>query len=144
MKLSRDDMKRQSAWPKKTAALIERQRLQYALINNWLAAAARRAAGTRLHAGEHETLAIMKIDVRVHEHAVGPFLQENFEAAQIEGRIARLGFFGYVHSQRRASASGDYEDPHAVSGSSLLLHDFFELLYCVVRQTYHYFLLTEF
>ena len=62
-------------------------------------ATAGRSAGTGLHAGEHETLAFLEIDARVHEHGLCPFLQEDPETRQFNGRIAHLGRFGYVHSQ---------------------------------------------
>jgi hypothetical protein len=62
-------------------------------------ATAGRSAGTGLHAGEHETLAFLEIDARVHEHGLCPFLQEDPETLQFNGRIAHLGRFGYVHSQ---------------------------------------------
>jgi hypothetical protein len=107
------------------------------------AAAARRAAGTRLHAREHETLVLHEIDIGVHQHAVRPFLYKHLQSVHLEGHIAPQGRFGYVHSQRGASAAGDREYPHPVAVSSLLYHNFLELLYCAVRQTYHYFLLAE-
>jgi hypothetical protein len=44
-----------------------------------LTAAARRTAGTRLHSRQNETLALMKIDVRVHEHALGALFQINLQ-----------------------------------------------------------------
>lgn len=105
------------------------------------AGAARRAARARSHSREHEALPLMEIDVRVHQHIVCSFLQKNFQTIQLEGRVAPQGRFGYVHSQRGASAAGDHEDSHPVSGSSLFFHYFLELCYCAVRQTDHYFLL---
>jgi hypothetical protein len=108
-----------------------------------LAAAARRPAGTRLHAAQDETLAFYEVDVRVHQHVVGPFLQENLEAVYLERRIALQGRFGYVHSQGGASAAGDHKDPHPVAGGALFFHDILELCYRAIRQTYHYFLLDE-
>ncbi len=63
---------------------------------------------------------LLKINARIHEHGVGPFLKENLQTIYFNGCIARLGRFGYVHSQRGASAAGNDEDPHPVSGSALL------------------------
>ena len=107
------------------------------------AGAARRAARARRHSREHKALALVEIDVRVHQHIVGPLLQKNLKAFHLEGRVSPQGSFGYVHSQRGASAARNHEDPHPVSGSSLLFHDFLELAYRTIRQTYHSFLLAE-
>jgi hypothetical protein len=82
---------------KKTAVSKRKQRSSCFQIE--LTAAAGRPAGARLHAAQHETLAFLKIDARIHQHAICPFLQENLQAAEFEGHIARLGRFGYVHSQ---------------------------------------------
>jgi type II secretory pathway component PulJ len=76
-----EGMKKGSRTDKKTAALIQReQRLLYymMLLANRLARAARRAAGTRLHSRKHEPLRFLEIYVRVHQHAVGPFLKKYF------------------------------------------------------------------
>ena len=107
-------------------------------------AAAGRTTGTLLHPREHEALLLHKIDARVRKHQIRPVLQEDPEAVLLERRIALLGGFGYVHSQRGASAAGDEEYSHPVAGGALLLNDFLELLYCAVRQTDHYFLLAIF
>ncbi len=98
-------------------------------------------AGTLLHAREHKTLSIQKIYVRVREHVMRSRLQEHPEAVLFDGHIALLGRFGYVHSQRGASAAGDEKYSHTVARGALLLNHFLELLYRTVRQTYHYFLL---
>ncbi len=45
-----------------------------------LTAAARRTAGTRLHACQNESLTLVKIDVRAHEHAVGSLFQINLQS----------------------------------------------------------------
>jgi hypothetical protein len=95
------------------------------------------AAGARLHAGKHETLVFLEINARIHEHGKGLFLQKNFQPIQFDGRIARLGCFGYVHSQRGASTARDDEDPHTVSGSALLCNNFLEFTHCTIRQTNH-------
>jgi hypothetical protein len=79
----------------------------------------------------------MKIDIRVHEHIFRPLFQKNLETVQLECYITPLGGFGYVHSQRRASAARYEKYPHAVSGLSLRLNYFLELAYCIVGQTYH-------
>ncbi len=81
-----------------------------------LATAARGAAGTRLHTRKNETLMLLEIDARRHQHRVGPFLEKNLQPLHFKGRIAHLGRFGYVHSQRRASAAWNNEDSHSVSG----------------------------
>ncbi len=81
----------------------------------------------------------MKIDVRVHQHLVGFFLQKNPESVQLKGCITLYGSFGYVHSQGRASAARDCEDSHSVASGSLLRNYHLELLYRAVCQTYHYF-----
>lgn len=100
----------------------------------WLgSAAAGRTAGTRLHTSEHKTLLFLKIDARIHKHGTCLFLQKYFQTIQLYGRIARLGCFGYVHSQRGASAAWNDEDTHAVSGSALLCNDFLELAHCTIR-----------
>jgi hypothetical protein len=41
----------------------------------------------------------MKVDARIQEHGLGPFLQKYFQTAELHGLVARLGRFGYVHSQ---------------------------------------------
>ena len=110
-------------------------------VERLAAAAAGGAAGARRHSREHEALALMEINVRGHQHLTGLLLQKNLEAVQLEGRVALQGSFGYVHSQRRASAARDREDPHPVSRYSLFCNHILELLYRAVRQTYHYFLL---
>ncbi len=84
------------------------------------ATAARGAAGTRLHTGKNETLVLLEIDARSRQHRVGPFLEKNLQAVHFEGGVARLGCFGYVHSQGRASAARNDEYPYPVSGCSLL------------------------
>ncbi len=98
---------------------------------------AARTAGALLHAGEHETLAFQKIYVRVREHIIRPRLQEEPEAADLVGGIAGCCCLGYVHSQGGASAAGNQENPNAVSRRSLLVHNLLELVYRIVRQTYH-------
>jgi len=102
-----------------------------------LTAAARRPAGARLHPCKYKTLAFLEINVRGRQHLIRLFFQEHFQAAQFERRIALLGRFGYVHSQRRASAARDDENANAISGSPLFLYNFLELSYCIVSQTYH-------
>jgi hypothetical protein len=42
-----------------------------------LATAARGAAGTRLHARKNETLLLLEIDARTHQHRVGSFFEKN-------------------------------------------------------------------
>ncbi len=79
----------------------------------------------------------MKIDIRVHEHILRPLFQKNLETIQLECNVTHLGGLGYVHSQRRASATGNEEYPHAVAGLSLCLDYFFKLGYCTFGQTYH-------
>ena len=64
-----------------------------------LAAAGTAGRAFLLHAGEHETLALAEIDRRAREHLVRPFFQEHLQTVLFEGRVARLGGFGYVHSQ---------------------------------------------
>ena len=62
--------------------------------------AAAGAAGTLLlHAGQYETLPLGKIDGRARKHLVRAVLQKHLQAAFLESRVARLGDFGYVHSQ---------------------------------------------
>ena len=94
-----------------------------------------------MHAREHEPLILLEIDVRIHEHAICPLFQKNLQTIQIDGRVARLGRFGYVHSQRWASTTRNHEYPYSVSCYPLLFNDFFELVYRAVCQTNHYFLL---
>ena len=106
-------------------------------------AAAGRTAGTLLHPREHEALLLHKIDARVRKHHIRPVFQEHPEAILLQGRIALLGGFGYVHSQRGASAAGDEEYSHPVAWAALLVHNLFEFIYCAVRQTDHYFLLLD-
>jgi hypothetical protein len=79
----------------------------------------------------------MKINVRVHEHILCPLFKKNLQAVHFEGHITPLGRFGYVHSQRRASASWNEKNPDAVSGFPLCLNNFLELAYCAVGQIYH-------
>jgi len=79
----------------------------------------------------------MKIDIRVHEHILCSIFQENLETIQLECNITHLGGFGYVHSQRRASAAWYEKDSHAVARLSLRLDYFFEFVYCTLGQTYH-------
>jgi len=81
---------------------------------------------------------VVEIDGGTHEHLVRTLFKEQLETVLFEGRVARLGGFGYVHSQGGASAAGDDEDSHAVIGAALLFHYFLELLYCAVGKTYHY------
>ena len=128
---------------KETAALLKNAAVIVIIKKRDSARAAGRTARTRLHSRKHEPLRFLEIDIRVRQHGVSPFLQKNLKAFHFEGRISPQGRFGYVHSQRGASAAGDHEDPHPVSGSSLLFHDFLELAYRAIRQTYHYFLLAE-
>jgi hypothetical protein len=104
------------------------------------AGAAGRPAGA-LHAAQDKPLSFVEIDIGVRQHAVGPLLDEYLESVQFESGVAPHGFLGYVHSQRRASAARDGEDAHPVSGRSLFFYNFLEFLDCIVRQTYHYFLL---
>jgi hypothetical protein len=61
--------------------------------------AAAGTAGALLHAREHEALAVAEIDGRGGEHLVRPLFQEYPESVLLEGQVARLGGFGYVHSQ---------------------------------------------
>ena len=79
----------------------------------------------------------MKINVRVHEHILCPLFQENLQAIHFEGHITPLGRFGYVHSQRRASAARDEKNPYSITRCSLSLDYFLKLAYCAVGQTYH-------
>ena len=76
---------------------------------------------------------IMEIDARIHEHGIRPLFQEYFEPLHFQGCVALLGRFGYVHSQGRASAAGDDENPYPVSRRALLGHDLFELVNRAVR-----------
>ena len=100
-------------------------------------ATARTAGTLLLHAGEHEALMLHKIDDCGSEHLIGPVLQKHPEAVLFEGHIARLGGFGYVHSQRGASAAGDQENPHTVARLTLLSNHFFKLNYRSICQTQH-------
>ena len=90
-----------------------------------------------MHARKHKTLPFLKIDHRAHQHIAGTLFQKQFQALQLKGRIALQGSFGYVHSQRGASAARDNEYPDTVSSCSLLINSFLELSYCIVCQTYH-------
>jgi hypothetical protein len=103
-----------------------------------LSTATGRSAGTGLHARENESLLRIEIDTRIREHAFCPLFQKNLETVEIHGRVAHLGRFGYVHSQRRASAARDHEDSHPVPGITLLTDKFLEFVYSAVRQAYHY------
>jgi hypothetical protein len=94
-----------------------------------------------LHAREHEALAFGEIDGRVREHLVRAVLQKHLQSALLKGHVARLGGFGYVHSQRGASAAGHEEYPNPVARCTLLGDHFLELCYCTVCNTYHSFLL---
>jgi hypothetical protein len=59
--------------PKKTVFKMKTAVVEIS-VSLYLTAAARRTAGTRLHSGKNETLALLEIDVRVHEHALGALL----------------------------------------------------------------------
>jgi hypothetical protein len=83
----------------------------------------------------------MKINVCVHEHVFRSFLKENLQAIQLEGHVASLGRFGYVHSQRRASAAWNEKYPHSIASLPLGFDYFLEFTYCIICQIYHYFLL---
>lgn len=98
-------------------------------------------ARTLLHAGQHETLSVPEINVRVEEHVVRTRFQEKLQPVDLKGRVAGLGCFGYVHSQGRASAARDQKNPYPVACVSLFFNDFFKLAHGTVRQTYHSFLL---
>ena len=121
---------------KKTAVSMERAAVDSHVICFGLTVAGR-TAGARLHAGEHETLPFLEIDVCAFEHLVRTLFQEYFQTLQLKGRVAFYGRFGYVHSQRGASAARDDKYPDSVSGCPLLFNDVFELSYCFVGQTYH-------
>lgn len=110
-------------------------------FQNYLSAAAGAAGAFLFHPGQNEALSFGKIDGRVREHLVRPVFQKDLEAVLFEGHVSRLGGFGYVHSQRGASAAGDQEYPDPVSRGSLLGNHFLELAYRAVCNTYHYFLL---
>jgi hypothetical protein len=100
--------------------------------------AAAGTAGTLLfHAGQHKTLPLCKIDDRAVKHLVRPVLQEDLQAVLLESYVARLGDFGYVHSQRGASATWDEEYPHPIACGTLLGDHFLELRYRTVSNTYH-------
>jgi hypothetical protein len=126
---------------KKPLSSLRRQRLAGKSFFE-SAAAAGRSAG-RLHAGQDEPLPFLEIDVGVRQHHVRPLFQKHPQPVHLERGIPAQGFFGYVHSQGRASAAGHREDPDAVTGRSLFFHCFFELLYRTVSKTYHTFLLAE-
>jgi hypothetical protein len=85
-----------------------------------------------LHAREHKTLTFLEINVCAHQHFVRPLFQENLQPLHLKDLIAHLGRFGYVHSQRGASAARYDEYPYTVAGSSLLFNDFLELVYSTV------------
>src|SRR5512134_2135905 len=102
-----------------------------------LTAAAGRTAGARLHAGQYESLSIHKIDRGVHEHIARLLFEEHLQTILLKRCVAHLGGFGYVHSQRRASAAGDNEYPDPVAVRSLLRDHILEPLDRAVRKTYH-------
>ncbi len=89
-------------------------------------------ARTRLHAGKHESLVFLKVYARICKHAHCTLLKENPQPLHIKGRVTGLRRFGYVHSQRRASATRDNKYPYPVSCSALLGDDFLELVHCIV------------
>ncbi len=84
---------------------------------------------------------LLEVYARIHEHAVCPLLQKNFQTFQIDDCIAQLGLLGYVHSQRGASTTGNDEYPYTVSCNPLLCNYIFKLVYRIVRQNNHYILL---
>jgi hypothetical protein len=85
-----------------------------------------------LHARKHESLVFLKVDVSVGKHAHRTLLKKNPQPLHIEGSITYLRRFGYVHSQRRASATRDNKYPYPISGRSLLSDDFLEFIHCIV------------
>jgi hypothetical protein len=103
----------------------------------WILAAAGWSAGARLHSRENESLGFLKINARGHQHIIRPGFQEYLQPAQFKGNIARLGSFGYVHSQWRASAARDDKYANTVAVRSLFLHNLFEFLYSAIGQAYH-------
>ena len=78
---------------------------------------------------EHKTLSFLEINARARQHFACALFQEQLQALQLKGLIAPQGGFGYVHSQRGASAARDDEYPDTVSGSSLLFDDFLKPAY---------------
>ena len=79
----------------------------------------------------------MIINLRVHQHAVCPFLHENLQTVHLIYRIAFLSSRGYVHSQRRTSTARDNKNPDPLCESPMLFDNIFEPDYRLVRQTYH-------
>jgi hypothetical protein len=84
---------------KKKAAVPSERRLgiRWSIFRG--SAAARGAAGALLHACKHETLVVMEIDDGVRQHLVCAVLKKDLQPVMLERRVARLGGFGYVHSQ---------------------------------------------
>ena len=102
-----------------------------------LAGAAGRTAGTLLHARKHESLSFHKIDGGRVQHLVRALLKKELQTVLLKSDVALYCRFGYVHSQRRASAAGNNENPHPVPCFPLFLYNRFKLLYRAVRQAYH-------
>ena len=95
-------LEKKSRFPTREAAVITNYR-PFNTYEGWFSAQFSAAAGTAgtllFHAGQNETLSRGKIDDRAVKHLVRPVLQEHLQSILLKGRVARLGGFGYVHSQ---------------------------------------------
>ena len=126
-------------WIKKAASLWGKRPFKTCMeyFRSACSAAAGAAGALLLHTGQYETLSLGEIDDRAVQHLVRPVLQEYLQTVLLESYVARLGDFGYVHSQRGASAAGNKEYPYPVACCTLLGDHFLEFRYCTVSYTYH-------